>query len=540
MSICNQSNIDIENQRVTFISLAFLVAVVYLVWGRVLPPSDLVPGNIGDTRFNLYVLEHGYQWMTGSGSLWNMDFFWPVKGAGAFSEMHLGSLIFYAFPRILGLDMYVSMQVWFMAGLYGTLFSAYFAARWLRYPKLNSGIAAFVFTCALPVTAQISRVQFVHRWAIPWAIAAVISTSRQFVTRRNNVLLFVAAVCTQFVVSPGSAVATIFVCSILWGVLIVVNPPMDNLPMFRIKPIWATLALAVIVFAGYVALNYSHFKTIYGIKREIYETLLFSPTFKSLFLADHSVLWQGLSYKHSALDIGRPEIQLFVGLGLATFVLIGVFRVSRLKTLEIALFIGTLLAFLGIVKTGGWSAFTRIQIIPGFDSVRTPGRFILVLLFPIGLIAGSGFRLLATSKSTTLKSMACVVLVFMCIEYSATDLNTVTKTELTTRTESLISRINTKLKTLNGEHVDAFLVLDDNEQSSAVQNFESMKDLDAMLASLKIGIPTLNGYSGFLPFGRYRVTNCDDVSKLFAEILEIEPETNLSRIALIGGDCPIR
>ena len=514
-----------------------MVASVYLVWGRVLPPSGLIPGDIGDSRFNLYVLEHGYQWMIGSGSLWNMDIFWPIHGAGAFSDMHLGSLIFYAFPRILGLDMYVSMQVWFMVGLYGTLFSAFFAARWLRCSVLGSGIAAFVFTCALPVTSQISRVQFVHRWAIPWAVVAVISTSRQVIARRNNIFLLIVAVCIQFTISPGSSVATIFVCSILWGVVIVVDPPMDNLPLIRIKPISAALGLIAIVFAGYVALNYSHFKTIYGIKRETYETLLFSPTFKALFLADHSVLWQGLSFKHSAFDIGRPEIQLFVGLGTATFVLIGVFRASRLKTLEIALFIGTLLTFLGIVKIGGWSAFTRIQIIPGFDSVRTPGRFILVLLFPIGVIAGSGFRSLATSKSSTLKSLACALLVFMCVEYSAIDLKTVTKTELTTRTENLISRIDTKLKTLNGEHVDAFLVLDDDEQSSAVQNFESMKDLDAMLASLKIGIPTLNGYSGFLPFGRYRVTNCDDVSKLFAEILEIEPDTDLSRVALIGGEC---
>ena len=537
MSKRTQPNIEIESHQRTFVTLALMVTVVYLVWGRVLPPSDLVPGDIGDSRFNLYVLEHGYRWMIGSGSLWDMDIFWPIKGAGAFSDMHLGSLIFYAFPRILGLDMYVSMQVWFMVGLYGTLFSAYFAARWLSFSVMGSGIAAFVFTCALPVTAQISRVQFVHRWAIPWAVVAVISTSRQLIARRNNIVMLVVAVCIQFVISPGSAVASIFVCSILWGVLIVINPPMDNFPVVRIKPFGAAAALSAIVFTGYVASNYSHFKTIYGIKRETYETLLFSPGPKALFLADHSVLWQGLSYRHSAFDIGRHEVQLFVGLGLATFVLIGVFRASRLKTLEIALFTVSLLTFLGIMKIGGWSAFTRIQIIPGFDSVRTPGRFILVLLFPIGLIAGSGFRSLVTSKSATLKSMACSLLVFMCVEYSATDLKAVTKTELITRTENLISRIDTKIKTLNGEHVDAFLVLDDNEQSSAVQNFESMKDLDAMLASLELGIPTLNGYSGFLPFGRYRVANCDDVSKLFAEILEIEPETNLSRIALIGGEC---
>jgi len=538
MSSLNTPNIEIESQSKTFVSLTLMVVVVYLIWGRVLPPSDVVPGDIGDTRFNLYVLEHGYQWMTGSGSLWNLDFFWPVKGVGAFSEMHLGSLIFYALPRFLGLDMYISLQVWFLVGLYCTLFSAYFAARWLRCSVLGSCIAALIFTCALPVSAQISRVQFIHRWAIPWAVVAVISTSRQLITRRNNVLLFMVAVCTQFVISPGSAVATIFVCSILWVALIIINPRTGDLPMVRFKPIGAALALAVIVFAGYVASYYSHFKNTYGIRREIYETLLFSPTLKSLFLADHSVLWQALSYRHSALDIGRPEIQLFMGLGLTFFVLAGIFRVSRFNTLEITLSIGSLLAILAIVKIAGWSAFTRLQIVPGFDSVRTPGRFILVLLFPIALIAASGFQSLVNSKRKYLKSLAFVVLLFMCFEYSAVDLKTVTKEELTTRTDNLVSRIETKIQTLDVDRIHAFLVFDDNEQSSAVQNFEAMRDLDAMLASLEIGIPTLNGYSGFWPYGGYRITNCNDVSKLFAEILELEPETDLSGVALIGGDCP--
>jgi hypothetical protein len=254
--------------------------------------------------------------------------------------------------------------------------------------------------------------------------------------------------------------------------------------VIRIKPIGAVLALAVIIFAGYVANSYSHFKFAYGIKRESYETLLFSPTLKSLFLVDHSVLWQHLSYKHSAFDIGRSEIQLFVGLGLTVLVLAGVVRASGLKTTEIALFAGSLLAFLGIVKIAGWSVFTQLQIIPGFDSVRTPGRFILVLLFPIGLIAGSSFQSLVTSKLKTPKIVAYATLVLMCLEYSVIDLKTVTKTELTERTENIISRIDSKMKTLKGEKVDAFLVFDDSEQSSAVQNFESMKDLDAMLASL--------------------------------------------------------
>ena len=84
---------------------------------------------------------------------------------------------------------------------------------------------------------------------------------------------------------------------------------------------------------------------------------------------------------------------------------------------------------------------------------------------------------------------------------------------------------------------DAFLVFDDSEQSSAVQNFESMKDLDAMLASFSVDLPTLNGYSGFFPFGSYRITKCEDVDKIFAEVRSFPPSVDLSNILLVGGEC---
>jgi hypothetical protein len=67
--------------------------------------------------------------------------------------------------------------------------------------------------------------------------------------------------------------------------------------------------------------------------------------------------------------------------------------------------------------------------------------------------------------------------------------------------------------------------------------FAAMKDLDAMLASLKIGIPTLNGYSECAPYGRYRIVKYDGVTKLFTEISKLDSEANLTRVALIGGIC---
>ena len=533
-------DVDIPKRKSRMImpaSLVVLVIAVYVVWWRVLPPFGDIPGDLQDTRFNLYVVEHGSRWLRGSKSLWDMEFFYPLEGTGSFSEMHIGSLIFYALPRLLGMDMYLSIQFWFVAGLYGTLFSAYFAARWMKYSLLESQVAAFVFTCALPVVAQITHIQTVHRWAIPWAIAATMSTSRKVVARRSNIYVILVAICMQFLISPGSAVATIYVCIAIWLALVVINPSIEKLPIMKFSRIRLFLSMSIVIFAIYAAFRYSQFKSIYAISRERFETLLFSPTLKSFFLSDNSLIWKSFSYRHSPIDIGRSEVQLFLGLALIVFIVVGFIRSFDSLSIDAALIFASAIAFLGIIKFGEWSFFTRLQMIPGFDSVRTPGRFILALLFPIGLIVGSSVRGLVNSKSAVVKSFSLVLVAIMFIEYSAVDLKSVSRLELRSRTEFMVARIEEELDEMEGKPPDAFLVFDDNEQSSAIQNFESMKDLDAMLASFQVGLPTLNGYSGFSPFGSYRITNCEDLEKIFVEIKTFSPNIDLSNILLIGGEC---
>jgi hypothetical protein len=159
------------------------------------------------------------------------------------------------------------------------------------------------------------------------------------------------------------------------------------------------------------------------------------------------------------------------------------------------------------------------------------------MLFPIGLVAGSSFRRLANSKSAMVKSFSIALLTFVFFEYSAVDLKSVSRLELGSRTEIMVTRVEEKLEKMEGGRPDAFLVFDDGEQSSAIHNFESMKDLDAMFASFKVDLPTLNGYSGFFPFGSYRITNCEDVDMVFAEIKTFSPNIDLSNILLIGGEC---
>ena len=510
-----------------------MVVVVYAVWARVFPPFGQLPGDIGDTRFNMYALEHGYQWLIGNSSLWNMQMFWPLNGTSAFSEMHLGSVIFYSVPRLLGLERYEAMQVWFASGLYLTLFSAYFAARWMRYSTAASALVAIVFTCALPITAQAGHAQLVHRWAAPWAIAAAIGLSRSVLTRRSHLFVFAVSISLQFLLSPGTAIATIYVSIFIWLASVWLGTSVKDFREVRTdkRQLLTTVSgISVIAIFTYVALRYSQFKNVYGITREKLEVWEFSPTLKSLFLADHSHVWNRYSYR-LVIDSGRSETQLFIGLGLIAFFLIGMFGVRSLKDVRVSILLGSVLLFISILRFGDSSIFIVLTNIPGFDSVRTPGRFILILLFPIGLVAASGFDALIASRHKLFQIMAIILLVVMVREYSDIDLMQISKSDLNAPTEQMVERVSERINSANRNQFDAFFVLDDAEHN------RFMLDLDAISASQILHIPTLNGYSGFVPFGYENVTTCEDLNRMFIEIHKLKPEANLSRIAIIGGDC---
>ena len=207
------------------------------------------------------------------------------------------------------------------------------------------------------------------------------------------------------------------------------------------------------------------------------------------------------------------------------------FVVRSFKDVRVSILLGSVFLFISILRFGDSSIFIFLQNIPSFDSVRTPGRFILILLFPIGLVAASGFDALIASRHKLFQIMAIILFVFMVREYSNIDLMRISKSDLNAPTEQMVERVSEKINPSNRNQFDAFFVLDDAEHN------RFMLDLDAISASQILHIPTLNGYSGFIPFGYENVTTCEDLNRMFVEIHKLKPEANLSRIAIIGGDC---
>ena len=151
-------------RREPWIDVAVVAAgclIAWLAYFRPLlaGPTD-VPGDLGDARFNIYVLEHVFQWLRGDEvSLLSPGMFWPYPFALAFSDTHAGTAWVYALLRTGGLDQYQSFAIWVVLGYLATYAAAYHVARKLDLGPLVAGAFAFAFAFSLPAISQVGHAQ---------------------------------------------------------------------------------------------------------------------------------------------------------------------------------------------------------------------------------------------------------------------------------------------------------------------------------------------------------------------------------------------
>jgi hypothetical protein len=157
-----------------------LVALPEVVRGR-------MPGDLGDSRFNAYVLEHGYLWLAGrTASFWDAPFFYPFPLTIAFSDNHLGTAVVYDLLRLLGYDRDDAYRGWYLFGFVANFIAASYALRRLGHSYRATALGAFLFAFALPVTAQSLHTQLSYRFGVPLAILALVRFER---SRRLEYLL---------------------------------------------------------------------------------------------------------------------------------------------------------------------------------------------------------------------------------------------------------------------------------------------------------------------------------------------------------------
>ncbi|MBP6574522.1 MAG: hypothetical protein KA230_08730 [Flavobacteriales bacterium] len=163
--------------RVLRTALAVIVPVVlfaYGIWSFPLailgPERALVPGDLGDSRFNNYILEHFHQYATGKvDNYWDAPFMYPYKNVVALSDNLLGTAPMYSLFRNLGYSRESAYQLWILA-LFSLNYICCFIALFLWSKRSTlAACGAFVFAFGIYMIGHLEHAQVFPKFMVPMA-----------------------------------------------------------------------------------------------------------------------------------------------------------------------------------------------------------------------------------------------------------------------------------------------------------------------------------------------------------------------------------
>ncbi len=468
----------------------------------------MIPGDLGDSRFNSVILEHLYQWVTGAvPKLWSPRFFFPFEYTLAFSDSHFGSGWTYILFRLAGLPREQAYLGWFLVGAVLNFWVCWYVFRRLGFSVGAAAAGAFVFAFALPALHKENHAQLVYRFAIPLAVA----TWYWSLTQRSLLYATYAVfwVCVQFLCSiyVGVFLLYLLLAMLLAHVILRLlsgqnaqrsNIQNSNRAWFRTLPgalvVTATVLAVATVFV--VLRRYQHVASEYGFTRPLTELFSMLPRPGSYLLGDHSGLsaWVGRLITDIPM---RPEQQMFIGLGAGLLMLVGALRCLRFSpqsaaTIYLArmMCVSLLLLVAMTLVVGDHTVYAWLAKLPGVASIRAVSRIGLVMLLPVAVLVALAvdwaFRARMTSLS--LKSLCLLGLV------AILTLESVYYQPHHTPMQSWRARQD-KLRTAIGPlEKDAVLFV---TQPKAEPFF--MTEIDAMIYAQDHRAATLNGYSGNTP-----------------------------------------
>ena len=523
------------------------------------------PGDLIDSRFNMYILEHVYRWLSGADtSLASPTIFYPFPGVYFFSDAHIGSALVYASFRALGQSQYMAYDEWFLIGYLSTFIAAYYAIARFGAEPFMAALGAAIFTFSLPSIAQFGHSQLVYRCGIPLALL-YLWQSLKHASPRNFILMLIW-LCVQLIMS---IYLGIFLALMLLGFAIVaplvehtLPSPRDYLhaitewvrsspgvrrPSLGKSAAYLIICLLLLTITVSMIMNYAHVSREYGFQRDWREISTMLPRPASYLLMENLPYWAPIS-RMLAANIPMPHEQnLFVGFGALGFAAVGLFAILRnsdvvigeapARTMAVLLFLVVL-----ITSTDGYTLYYRFASLPGLNAIRAVARIGLVLAFPVGMIASFGLQALVVESKPKVLGRAIAAL-FACL--AGYEFATVSRytTPIETSEQRVDAIVAAAVERARGIASPILLVVaQPGDDDFAVQ-------LDAMLAAQRLGWPTVNGYSGNVPPGvAPSYSNCSLAARQFAQYdlwRQGHKARNhgggagslITRVVFVGSDC---
>lgn len=503
------------------ISVAFtLFTYKSIFFGRLL-------GDPFDSRLHIILHEHWWRWLNGLVSFRDTEFFYPFDRALGYSDVFLIQGIVYSFFRFVGFSLSSSWSITtiglLLIGNIGWVFIArkFVKSYFLQILMVMTFVSSLSFVYYFTLNPNIMGYAY-----LSWFTLLIVSISQEknVLVKNRKISIFI----TLFLVYALSCwyaaffVLLILITRIFLESIFGSKKINSNKSQYKYNKIikqyylQAPPQLFLIWLFVYVYVLVANDPS-----RSVEQLLENSPRVK--YLANGSNVdgtkLSGAFFKQIYLNLGLDfEKELGIGLGIFSilFGIIVAFYGFYKKIYNLGTFLWILTFVLIYLYFHVWwdrFSFHRLlfELIPGFNSIRYPARFIIIIGFcVIFLIFFSLDRLL---KDSSLKkgTFAALIGLIILVDQSRTSFKGWDSDIL----------INSELMSQKQEIL--------NSCDYFYYNFPGgwwYEQIEAMTFAIQIGVPTVNGYSGAFPpdYPTQNFSSESNPTEIFKWISEIKSD----------------
>ncbi|HSY60789.1 MAG TPA: hypothetical protein VK796_02885, partial [Cytophaga sp.] len=348
---------------------------------------SVMPGTLGDGRFNNYILEHGYLYLTkGNMSYWNAPFFFPEKNVISYSDNLFGALPIYVACR-WWVDRETAFQLWYLILTALNFVGAYYALKKLNITAFSASVGAFIYAFSLILFIQTIHIQLLPRFAVPLAIVGCYlwlqgDKKYFYVAVLLLVYEFYCAIYLGYFLTY--VIIAMFLIHVIKARKINVIVSLFKTKKDRIR----TVVFVCVVLCLLGVLFYPYY--LRSVDANGYSPLLIighsqPRMWNYFFVSDKSILWgwSSLFVKNHFVQEKFLNGENYIFIGILPYIFIAAaFFMFRKNTTTRFFLITLLVVFVFTLSIFGFSLYTYIiHLFPGAMAIRVVSRYIVVALF---------------------------------------------------------------------------------------------------------------------------------------------------------------
>lgn len=488
-----------------FTFLIGLIFASYLFIFNVFGPNlNYAPGDLGDARFNIYLLEHAHQSFFIDRDVlmnyWDAPFMVPEKEVISYSDNLLGTFSIFSLFRLVGYDVYRSFQLWVITISILNFLSAYLFLFYLFKKSLPATIGAFIFAFSIAIASQLAHAQTFPRFPIPF----IVWMSLIFFQKKSAkyFLILVFLIVYQFYCGIYLGFLTVVPTVILLIIGVFINWNTFKRKLLNLRYILAISSSFILGLFALFPLMEPYWRRSQQMNGRSFEEIVNSiPTIKSYLLySSSSYFWQ---YRINVDDLpsfwNHAISPGYFTLFLTLFCVVFFFRKIVSKKLRMLTPLGMLgltglISFLLFFRIEDFSLYRLVFEIPGYSSMRAIQRIINFQLLFFGIaVAFCIHILLRSSMSVFPKFLTISFAILLLLADNFID------AEGTSRRSISEFRAREIYLTKKLSHLEEGTVF--SYEPKNVGDNPHLFHLDAMLVAQKLNLKTLNGYSATSPSG---------------------------------------